>query len=238
VYLVTENKNLPAREDDIFQDLIPCPAGEELAYNYGIQKRAIEFYLREQYSFRKFPAVSLRCPIIHGPRDYTLRLFSYLLRIRDGNPLIIPGGGDCIIRHVYVYDVAQVILQILSNPMIRGEAYNLAQKEILSLSGFLGRVGAVLNSQVRTTEISQSDLHQYGLAADISPFSGRWVSYLDPSRAESELNFQSTPLEDWIPEVHQYFFNEYQGPVPENYRDRDKEIVLIKELIKSSKTEI
>lgn len=238
VYLVTENKNLPAREEDFFQDLIPCPPGEEPAYEYGIKKRQIEIFLREQYSFRKFPAVSLRCPIIHGPKDYTLRLYSYLMRIRDGNPLIIPHGGDSIIRHIYVHDVVQAILKILSDPTIRGEAFNLAQKEVLNLSEFLKMVGTLMNVPVQTIEIPISGWGGNKISEDISPFSGRWVSYLDPSRAESELDFHSTPFEEWIPEVVEYFFEKYQGPFPENYQNREMETNLINEFIKSSDTGI
>jgi nucleoside-diphosphate-sugar epimerase len=230
VYLVTKNKNLPASEEDFFQDIIPCPPGENSAYEYGIRKRKIEIFLKEQYSFRKFPAISLRCPIIHGPKDYTLRLYSYLLRIQDGNRLIIPQGGDSIIRHIYVGDVIQAILRVLSNPTIRGEAFNLAQKEVLTLSEFIGVIGVLMNSQVQTVEIPLLELSEHQLPADISPFSGRWVSYLNPDRAESELDFHSTPMEEWLPGVFDFFFNKYNGPEPENYQNRDREIQLLKKL--------
>jgi nucleoside-diphosphate-sugar epimerase len=236
VYLVTKNKNLPAREDDIYQNLIPCPPGEEAAYEYGVKKRQIELFLQEQYSFRKFPSVSLRCPIIHGPRDYTLRLYSYLLRIQDGNPLIIPQEGDSIIRHIYVNDVVQAILKVLSDSAIRGEMFNLAQKEIFYLTEFLTVIGTIINKQVHTVRIASSDLNENKLSENMSPFSGRWVSYLDPTRAERELDFQSTPIEEWMLKVYEYFFEIYQGLVPDNYKNREKEIQLIHTIMKSSDT--
>jgi len=66
--------------------LIPCPSGEELPYEYGMKKRECELLLEERFRSRKFPAVRFRCPVIHGPRDYSLRMYSYLLRIQAAIP--------------------------------------------------------------------------------------------------------------------------------------------------------
>ncbi|UCF65714.1 MAG: NAD-dependent epimerase/dehydratase family protein [bacterium] len=230
VYLVTENKNLPAREEDFYQKLISCPPGEEIAYEYGIKKREIEYFLLDRNIYRNFPAVSLRCPVIHGARDYTLRLYSYLLRIQDSHPLIIPDNGDVIIRHIYAGDVVNAIFQILSLSKLRGEAFNLAQKEVFHLSEFLQLIGTLLNARVDIRYIPVPELTRNNLTTDISPFSGRWISYLDPTKAESELGFQSTPVNEWIPAVTEYFLKSYQGDVPDNYHHREREIQFLSTL--------
>jgi nucleoside-diphosphate-sugar epimerase len=110
VYLVTKNLHQPATEEDYNQDIIECPPGEEPAYLYGINKRKCEDLLVSAFNFQHFPSVRFRCPIIHGARDYTLRLYSYLIRLLDDNPIIIPHGGDSVIRHVYVEDVVNSII--------------------------------------------------------------------------------------------------------------------------------
>jgi len=224
VYLVTENKHCPAREKDFYQPLIDCPMGEELSYEYGLKKRECELLLEKRYRSTQFPAVRLRCPVIHGARDYTLRLFSYLLRIDDGFPLIIPENGDKIIRHIYVQDVVQTILKILTNDSVRGKVFNLAQHEVLTLSEFLTMIASLMNKEIKIRMVDQQALKEYMIPDDISPFSGRWVSYLDPAYAQQDIGFTSTHLPNWIPEVVSYFIKEYQGPTPENYQSREKEI--------------
>ncbi|MEJ2635177.1 MAG: NAD-dependent epimerase/dehydratase family protein [Calditrichia bacterium] len=223
VYLITENKHLPSREEDYFQKLIPCPPGEEQPYEYGLNKRRIEDFLMDAYQSGRFPSVRFRCPIVHGPRDYTLRLYSYLLRVRDGQALIIPEGGDAIIRHVYVKDVVRAILSVIQIDKTIGKVYNLAQDKVLVLSEFLKLIIELMDGRNPVLEIPNRMLEDYNLPREISPFSGRWVSYLDPSFAEEEIGFRSTPVEEWLSEVIPYFMEEYSGAEPDNYRFRPTE---------------
>ncbi len=223
VYLITENRHLPSREEDYFQKLIPCPPGEEQPYEYGLNKRRIEDFLTDAYQSGRFPSVRFRCPIIHGPRDYTLRLYSYLLRVRDGHPLIIPEGGNTIIRHVYVKDVVRAILSVIRIDKTIGKVYNLAQDKVLVLSEFLKLIIELMDGRNPVLEIPNKMLEDYNLPREISPFSGRWVSYLDPSLAEEDIGFSSTPVEEWLFEVIRYFTEEYSGAEPDNYRFRPTE---------------
>ena len=226
VYLVTKNKHLPAAEKDYYQDVIECPPGEEAAYSYGIGKRECEDFLEEASKFQHFPSVRFRCPIIHGERDYTLRLHSYLLRMIDENPLIIPAGGDSIIRHVYVKDVVNTIVNVFQVEQTRGNVYNLASEEVLVLSKFLELASMVVEKPLTLFEIPASVLRQNDISPGISPFSGKWVSYLDPSLAQAEIDFKPTPIGQWIRETIHWFLHQYDGPQPENYHHRVKEIAL------------
>jgi nucleoside-diphosphate-sugar epimerase len=224
---VTENTHWPAAEEDIYQPLIQCPTGEELPNDYGVKKRECELLLEERFRSRKFPALRLRCPVIHGARDYTLRLLSYLLRIQDGYPIIIPEHGDKIIRHIYVQDVVQTILKALPKSSMRGKVFNLAQDEVVMLSEFLTLIASLLNKKIKIVTVSKQQLKEHMISTDISPFSGRWVSYLDPGYARQEIGFTSTPLPNWISEVSSYFIRQYQGSLPENYQFRSKEITFL-----------
>ncbi len=224
VYLITENKHLPAREEDYFQPLIPCPQGEEQGYEYGLKKRRIEDFLYKTFQTRRFPTVRFRCPIINGPRDYSLRLYSYILRIADGGPVIIPEGGDSLIRHVYVRDVVTAMLSVLGIQSASGKVFNLAQDETLLLSGLIKRLAEIMKREPDILEIPGKELDENGISRGISPFSSRWVSYLDPSFAEEEIGFHSTPLEKWLSQTIDYFVNEYAGPAPDNYENRSGEL--------------
>lgn len=226
VYLVTENKHQPATEEDYYQDIIDCPAGEETPYLYGVRKRQCEDLLEEAFKFRQFPSVRFRCPIIHGARDYTFRLYSYIFRLLDENPLIIPEQGDSIIRHVYVKDVVEVIFSTLQISQTRGKVYNLAGEEVLLLSEFLQLIAGVLEKPLPLYKIPGNILKKHNIPPDISPFSGKWTSYLDPTLAMEELKFKPTPLKQWLNEVTHWFVDEYEGPEPQNYGHRDQEIRL------------
>jgi len=226
VYLVTENKHLPSREEDYYQPLIECPPGEEVAYEYGVKKRQCEDLLEEAYQFHKFPAVRFRLPIIHGPRDYTLRLYSYLIRIQDEHPLIITEDGNSLIRHIYVKDVVRTILSVLQVEKTRGKVYNLASEEVLRLSDFIQLCARIMQKPVKIYEIPEAYMHEFGVPREVSPFSGLWVSYMDPALAIEELKFSSTPVEEWLKETVDWFLTEYTGTAPENYRYRRQEINL------------
>jgi len=226
VYLVTENKHQPAAEEDYYQELIDCPPGEEEPYLYGIRKRQCEDLLEEAFKFRQFPSVRFRCPIIHGARDYTLRLYSYIIRLLDDNPLIIPEDGDSIIRHVYVKDVVEAIFSTLQISQTRGKVYNLAGEEVLMLSEFLQLTASVLEWQLTLYKIPGDILKEYDIPLDISPFSGKWTSYLDPTLAMAEIKFKPTPLREWLSEVAHWFVDEYEGQEPPNFIYLDREIRL------------
>lgn len=227
VYLVTKNKHLPAVEGDYYQEIIDCPPGEEAAYLYGIHKRDCEDFLEEAFRFKHFPSVRFRCPIIHGARDYTLRLYSYLVRLLDENPLIIPDDGDPIVRHVFVNDVVDAIISVLQVEQTRGKAYNLAAEEVLILSEFLQLAARLVERPLTLYRIPTTILQEKDISSQISPFSGRWISYLDPSLATAEIGFKPTPVSDWLRDTIHWFVYEYEGSKPENYENREKEISLV-----------
>jgi nucleoside-diphosphate-sugar epimerase len=226
VYLVTKNKHLPSAEKDYYQDIIECPPGEEAAYLYGIRKRHCEDFLEEAFKFQHFPSVRFRCPIIHGERDYTLRLYSYLLRMLDENPLIIPESSDPVIRHVYVKDVVDAIFSVLQVEQTRGKVYNLASEEVLVLAEFLQLASRFVEKPLTIYKIPATILRQNEIPPEISPFSSKWISYLDPSLAQEETNFKPTPIYHWLRETIHWFMYEYDGPEPENFNNRQKEIAL------------
>lgn len=226
VYLVTRNKHLPATEEDYYQEVIGCPPGEEAAYLYGIGKRDCEDFLEEAFKFQHFPSVRFRCPIIHGERDYTLRLYSYLIRLLDESPVIVPDSSDSIIRHVFVNDVVDAIFSVFQVERTRGKVYNLASEEVLVLSEFLQLASRFLEKPLTLYEIPSAILEENDISPEISPFSGKWVSYLDPSLAKEEINFEPTPINHWLSETIHWFMYEYDGAKPENYVNRENEIAL------------
>ena len=231
VYLVTKNLHQPSTEEDYYQELITCPLGEEAAYFYGVDKRKCEDTLEEAFKSQHFPSVRFRCPIIHGSRDYTLRLYSYLIRLLDSKPIIIPEGGDSIIRHVYVEDVVNAIISVLQVEKTSGKVYNLAGIEVLQFSELLSLMSRILEKSLSLYNVPLNILRKYDIPQEISPFSGRWISYLDPSLAIEEIKFKTIPIEEWLKKTINWFIHEYAGSEPRNYGFREKEVDLVNKLL-------
>src|SRR5258708_35117390 len=103
VYLVRASGPRPARERDYAGPTIPAPADPEewKEWDYGMGKRGGEEVLAEAWARSRLPATRLRIPLVNGERDHFRRLASYLWRLLDGGPPLLPGAGARPTRHVY-----------------------------------------------------------------------------------------------------------------------------------------
>ena len=201
VYLVREPRPSPARESDYEGPLMAAPASakEKEEWDYGMGKRAAEDVLARAWESSRFPATRLRLPMVNGERDYHRRLEGYLWRLLDGGPLILPDGGDRPMRHVYGAAVARAIASLLGRRATWGEAYNLAQDETPTAREMLAIAAELLGAPPRFVPVPAQALEAAGLEVTaVSPFSGRWMSFLDPGRARAELGFRHEPLREYL----------------------------------------
>jgi nucleoside-diphosphate-sugar epimerase len=229
VYLVRDSCPRPAREGDYDGPTIPAPADPEewKEWDYGMGKRRAEEVLAEAWARSRFPATRLRIPMVNGERDHFRRLESYLWRLLDGGPLLLPDGGEKPTRHVYGGAVARETLRLLGNPATFGQAYNLAQDETPTLAELVGTTAEVLGAPARLVAVSSGRLRDAGLdPVDVSPFSGRWMSFLDPSRAKEELGFRHEPLRHYLDKIVTAFLSQPPLEPPANYKDRAAELAL------------
>jgi nucleoside-diphosphate-sugar epimerase len=227
VYLVRADCPRPAREDDYEGPLMPAPSttADRGEWEYGMGKRAAEDVLRAAWRARRFPGTVLRLPVVNGERDPTRRLESYLWRLLDGGPLLVPeGGGASPLRHVYARDVVRTIPSLLGRADTFGRAYNLCQEEAPTLPELLRLLARALGTEVRLVEVPLAELEGAGLTArGVSPFSSRWISYLDPARAKAELGFRATPLPEAMESIVASFLAHLPEHPPEGYAQRPRE---------------
>jgi nucleoside-diphosphate-sugar epimerase len=192
VYLVRAGCPRPARESDYDGPLVepPADAFDRGQWDYGIQKRGLEDELARAFADRRFPATRLRIPMVSGERDHFRRIERYLWRLLDGGPLLLPGGGEHTTRHVYSGSVVRAILGLLGNATSFGRAYNLAQDETPTLRELVTALAAALGAAPRFVDVSHDAVRAAGLdPLVLSPFSGRWMSFIDPALAKAELGF-------------------------------------------------
>ena len=229
VYVVTRDYPCPLREEDDDRPLAPRPGGDAGLWEYGVGKRDCEEVLREAHARDRFPATVIRPPIIVGERDHTLRAYSYFLRLRDGNPIVLPDGGQNVMSLVYQDDIVRAIAANLGNPVSFGRAYNLAQPRTLNLKEWLERAARVVGTSPDFVSIPYEVLRKAGWKASASPFFNRRPLVLDTRRAETELGFRATDVETWLERTIRWFTDEYRGGPPESYGSREEEVRIIRD---------
>ena len=226
VYVVTKDFPCPLHEEDFDREIVPRPAKNEEWWLYGYHKRKCEEVLREACEKYSFPATILRLPIVMGERDYTLRAYSYFLRLEDGKPVVLPDGGLNAFTHIYQDDIARTVCSNLLNTKAHGQAYNLAQQEILTLRRFMQAAARILGQNPDFVDVPSWVLDESGLGTSFSPFSMRRPFILSTEKARRDLDFSSTPFETWLRKTIRWFKEEYTGGPPDNYRSRAKEVAL------------
>lgn len=84
-------------------------------------------------------------------------------------------------------------------------------------------VGAPNHAQ----SVARSTLERAGLSSrTASPFSGRWASCLDPTRAKEELGFRHEPLTQYLDKIITACLSHPPAVPPDDYVDRANEIEL------------
>jgi nucleoside-diphosphate-sugar epimerase len=233
VYLVREGCPLPARESDYEGPLKPEPEDpyDRGQWEYGMGKRALEDVLAEAWRERGFPSTRLRIPMVNGERDHFRRLERYLWRMLDGGPILLPDGGDRPTRHVYSGSVVKAILAILGQTATFGQAYNLAQDETPTLRELLETTARLLGAPSRLVDVRSARLASAGLdPLAVSPFSGSWMSLVDPAWAKAQIGFRHEPLDSYLDKIVTAFLAHPPAEPPPGYEHRDRELEIGREL--------
>jgi nucleoside-diphosphate-sugar epimerase len=234
VYLVRQNCPRPSKETDYDGPLIPMPktSQDRIEWDYGIGKRHCEDLLARAWIEKKFPSTRLRIPVVHGERDHFRRLESYLWRLGDGGPLLLPGGENQPMRHVYGDDVAKAVLKMIGRSITFGKAYNMTQFETPTLPEIISTLAAAMGARAKTVSIPKEQLIEAGLTPKmVSPLSTDWMSFLDPGLAVEELGFQHEPLSSYLAKIVSSFVNHPPQNPPEGYLFRKAELALIESLL-------
>ena len=229
VYLVRQGCPRPARESDYDGPLIDEPQTEydRGQWTYGVKKRALEDELRAAWEQRRFPATRLRIPMVNGECDHFRRIERYLWRMLDGGPILLPGGGARVTRHVYSGAVVKAILGLLGREASFGRAYNLAQDETPSLRELLATLARLVGAPAPLVEIDAESVRKAGLdPLVLSPFGGEWMSFVDPSLAKAELGFRHEPLASYLDKIVTSFLAHPPADPPPGYEKRADELRL------------
>jgi nucleoside-diphosphate-sugar epimerase len=217
-----------AREQDYDVPLAPRPTDpvDAAEWDYGAGKRAAEDALAAAPGF---PFTVLRIPMVHGERDYNRRLEGYLWRLLDGGPLLVP-GAERRVRHVYGAAVARTLVAVAEKPPT-GSAFNLAQRETPTLGELIAVLGEAIGARATVLAPPEAALVGAGLVVrEVSPLSTRWMSFLDPARAERELGFTHEPLATYLGHIAASFLAHPPDAPPPALARRPDELALARTL--------
>jgi nucleoside-diphosphate-sugar epimerase len=228
VYLVRDPRpSGAAKESDYDGPLLAEPARDSPdwpEWDYGVGKRDAEDALVEAFAAHSFPATRLRIPMVNGEGDYHRRLEGYLWRLMDGGPILLPDGGEAPTRHVYAGAVARAVLRLLGDPRTFGQALNLAQEETPTVAELVLLSASLLGASARLVPVPRPKLMEEGLdPVQVSPFSGRWMSFLDPGRIRDDLGFRHEPLRQYLDKCVNDFVNHPPKTPPPAYASREAE---------------
>ncbi|MCP4902391.1 MAG: NAD-dependent epimerase/dehydratase family protein, partial [bacterium] len=232
VYLVRDGIFPPYIEDEFAGPVRSHPKGTESAWLYALHKRQCEQVLVDAWTHHQFPYTSIRLPMVVGPNDYTRRADAYLERIVLGGAIILPGGGLNTWGFLWVDDVGATVASNILNANAFGRAYNLAQREAVSLRQFVKRASRLLDRQSSVLGLPPAWLEATGLGCGFSPFTHDHDILLDCHAAREELVFRPTPFAQWVELLVQDFLSRFDG-VPRAFAStRDLELALAREISK------
>jgi nucleoside-diphosphate-sugar epimerase len=140
----------PLRED--FRRHAPDNADPRSAY--GVGKVQCEDHLFVLAKSEKLPVTILRVGHTLGPRSAAAtRDPALFARIEAGRPVLIPGEGFAALSLVHINDVARLMVALLGNETVKGEAYNISGHEVTTIVGVVHLVARAMGMTARVVEV-------------------------------------------------------------------------------------
>lgn len=136
------------------QALLPWP--EETPYgphplwgSYAVEKIECELALRRRRP-EPLTTVSIRLPLVLGPRNFIAREEFVLNRLLDDEPILLPGDGQAVHQYVWIKHAAQALARAVDLDASGFQAFNIASRRCAtSLVGFVEVCGEVSGTTPR-----------------------------------------------------------------------------------------
>jgi nucleoside-diphosphate-sugar epimerase len=209
---------------------IPTPETEPYHSigNYGKNKIKCEEILLNAHVESKFPATIMRPSHSYGEGGSLIRPFgpadTFISRLRNNLPCIVPGDGTGLWASCHVDDVATGFIGVMGNKTAHGEAYNITGEEWMTWNTYYEQVAEVVGGTYNPVYIPTDIL------IEVAPkYSGgtkeifAWTSIFDNSKIKRDGDWQGQTI-PWREGVQRTVaWMEANGkiaPVPENeYED-------------------
>ena len=191
--------DVPKREDETaLESCTAEQATDDSMATYGPRKAAGDRIVFEAAE-RGVNAMSVRPTVVYGPHDYTERLAYWVNRVAEHDEVVVPGDGTNLWQRVYVEDVARG-LRLVAEEGESGEAYNVGDRNAVTLDRTLDLIADALGTDVERTYTSPRELDIVDLDLEDFPLYRDYPHLLDTSKIEA-LGYESTPVEEAVAET-------------------------------------
>lgn len=236
VYMISKNITLPVTEDQWNLPVMEFWKRNPFGMGYGINKRRCEEILWKAHS-RTFPVSIIRPTFVCGPGDPYRREYFWIERILDGNPLLVPGTGEFRFQNIYVEDAAWIFARIIELETTKGQVYNAADEEVITLNNYLKTAAEILNRKIELVHCPQEVFDNlpfsHSATADVFPFNTRTDAVFSLEKVKKDTGFASTPFKDWMTETIEWYLKIKDGHSA-GYERRDEEISFINSIYRTS----
>jgi nucleoside-diphosphate-sugar epimerase len=162
--------------------------------DYGKNKIKCEQLLLAAHRDTNFPVTIMRPSHSYGEGGSVIRAFgspdTFITRLREGRPVILPGDGTGLWASCHVDDVARGFIGVMDCPVCIGEAYNIAGDEYMTWNTYHEQVAEVVGGKFDPVYIPTEIL------AEVAPrYSGSlkeilaWTSIFDNSKIKRDTNY-------------------------------------------------
>jgi UDP-glucose 4-epimerase len=151
----------PFQEDD---DLV-IGATKNIRWSYASAKQIDEFLTLAYVREAGLPAVILRFFNTTGPRQtgrYGMVLPSFVQAALDGRPLRVHGTGEQSRCFGHVADVVEALVRLMDTPSARGEVFNVANDQEVTIRGLAEKVIEMTGSSSKIELIPYSEAYPAG----------------------------------------------------------------------------
>ncbi len=218
---------IPIREDATLHDCTDEQADDESMESYGPRKAECDrvcFAAAEA----DVNAMVVRPMLIYGPYDYTERFDYWLHRVATFDRVLVPGDGGSLLHRAYAIDGARA-LRIVAERGTPGEAYNLADRETMSLDGSLELAADAMDTAVELVHASERELETHGLSSADFPLYTP-TPFLASTEKLGSLGWESTPLSETVARTVEEHLE--SGRIGEDVGpDREKEEAVLDALV-------
>jgi nucleoside-diphosphate-sugar epimerase len=188
-------------------ETIPTPESEPYHSigQYGKNKILCEELLLRAHQEQGFPVTILRPSHSYGEGGEVIRAFAssstFITRLREGKPVIMPGDGTGMWAACHVDDVARGFIGTMGNSKCIGEAYNIAGDEYMTWNTYHSQVAEVVGGTFDPVYIPTEIL------AEVAPkYSGglkeifAWPSIFDNSKIKRDTDYtgQTIPFREGV----------------------------------------
>ncbi len=187
---------VPIREDTALHDCTDEQADDESMESYGPRKAECDRVCFAATEEKNVNAITVRPMLIYGPYDYTERFDYWLHRVAEYDRVLVPGDGGSLLHRAYAIDGARA-LRIVAERGTPGEAYNLADRETMSLDRSLELAADALDTDVELVHASERELKTHGLSSADFPLYTP-TPFLVSTEKLAALGWESTPLSETV----------------------------------------